>query len=668
MKDEREPQIDPPEGEPSSHAYWRAMSGYSYQQMIAERQSSGQAAYRQQEAFLAKLIAAEQQRLGRELQVLEFGCGFGRHAWWISELPGARYHGYDFSEEMVAPLRKLAPAALAPLAEHLFVGPDVASALGERRFDLIFTVSVLIHSPREQIPKLLAQMDSLLAPGGAICLVENRTIPFDVYDNNWHQGCWLHRYLDILEPGWDLHLAQRFVDTHDIYLLRRNGQSVKRIFRVASPENAFEQAFPLSEMEVDQSGLRHLEAWARRAEPLIRGAGARDEGLTEERELLRVEHERVGRRQKLLTLAEDLQEIRAGHSHVSPERDSGKKDSPSREANVLIDDPFDTHWAHQDARFHRVLHVFSQEWRGIRAAAGYLPGHKMAVTADRTLSDIDHRFALEAIAGAMCEVLVIHGWSKNIEEIVRLARRHQRGLRVTVVWHGSSAQFFLDFDFKAFDRLLQLRREGLLHALGVVKPGLQTLSPRIHPQLLLNIGPRLVEGRMSARGTYAAALVPVPNIALKNFYTNLYAAAGEARTRTVFVTTLHRESKELSVNAKVVLVEHPMRAQLFRLTTEVDVVLNASLSECQPMTALESLAHGVPCLTGPLTLGELTDHPYQQLVQVAQVDSVDQVRAAMVRILDEQARDPHALRVSMAGYLEQLTREALNRYVGFLAQ
>jgi SAM-dependent methyltransferase len=642
------------------------MSGYSYQQMIAERQAAGQLSYGQQETFLSKIVRGEEERLGRTVQVLEFGCGFGRHAWWMSELSGVHYHGYDFSEEMVAPLRKLAPAALAPLEEHLFVGPDVTSVLGDRRFDLIFTVSVLIHSPPERLRGLFSQMAALLAPGGTICLVENRVVPFDVYDNNWHQGCWLHRYLDVLEEGWDLYFAQGFVDTHDIYLLRRNGQAAKRIYRVASPERAFEQGQPLSEADVDLSGLRNVEAWARRAEPLIRGEGASvGQDLSEERELLKVERERVARRQRLLTLAEDLQEIRAARTEDTLAR--GSEDEPSRPGpNVLVDDPFDTQWAHEDRRFHRVLHIFSQEWRGVRAAAGYLPGHKIAVTADRMLSDADHRVALDAIGSSMTGVMVVHGWSTNLEELVRLAKRMHRGLRVALVWHGSSAQFFLDFDFKAFNQVLRLRREGLLDAFGVVKPGLEAISPRIHQKTLLNIGPR-VAGRSKPPRIRAAALVPVANISLKNFYTNLYAAAAEPRMRTVFVTTPHRESKELRPIAKIVLVEHPMRAQLFRLTTEVDVVLNASLSECQPMTALEALAHGVPCLTGPLSLGDLDDHPYQRLVQVVQVDSVSHVRAGVVRILDEVHRDPAGVRQAMGDYQKRLMGEVLSRYLEFLA-
>src|SRR5262249_2907200 len=161
-----------------------------YRQLIEGREAVGQEGYRRQEEILAGLVAAEQRRLARPLDLLEFGCGSGRHASYLSGLEQVDYCGYDFSEEMVAPLRRQPPARMAPLESHLLVGPDLRRLLGDRRFDLVLTVSVLIHNPPEQIAGLLGTMADALRPGGLLCLVENQLVPFTVYENNWHQGCW----------------------------------------------------------------------------------------------------------------------------------------------------------------------------------------------------------------------------------------------------------------------------------------------------------------------------------------------------------------------------------------------------------------------------------------------------------------------------------------------
>src|SRR5687767_5558499 len=106
-----EPTIPPvtsplePAPEPGSLSYWKSLDGSSYQEMIRTRTGQGNRAYSQQERFLTALVQAEQQRLGRPLDVLEFGCGFGRHASYLAGLEGVRYHGFDMSEPMVAPLR-----------------------------------------------------------------------------------------------------------------------------------------------------------------------------------------------------------------------------------------------------------------------------------------------------------------------------------------------------------------------------------------------------------------------------------------------------------------------------------------------------------------------------------------------------------------------------------
>ena len=152
-----------------------------------------------------------------------------------------------------------------------------------------------------------------------------------------------------------------------------------------------------------------------------------------------------------------------------------------------------------------------QEWYGIRAAAGYLPGTKLAIAAERPLTSDDRRAALDAIFSASSRAVVVHGWSQNMFEVIQLAKQHNPKLNVFGVWHGSTAQFFSDVEFEAVSHLLEMRKVGVLKGLATVKPGMELLSDRIHPKPLLNIGPHLPEGRPAPRGPLGAALVPVAN-------------------------------------------------------------------------------------------------------------------------------------------------------------
>ena len=100
---------------------------------------------------------------------------------------------------------------------------------------------------------------------------------------------------------------------------------------------------------------------------------------------------------------------------------------------------------------------------------------------------------------------------------------------------------------------------------------------------------------------------------------------------------------------------------------ESSVVLNPSLSECQPMVAVESLALGVPCLTGPLALGVLDEHPSQRLVQLIDVGSLVPVRAGLEKLLDFQAGSGSVLAEMMDDYRAILRSAALARLSEFVS-
>jgi SAM-dependent methyltransferase len=658
-----------PTRDDAPNAYWRGMDGGLYEEMIRERERDSNRAYLQQETFLREFMLDEQRRLDRPLRVLEFGCGFGRHARYLSDLENVLYYGYDFSESMQEPLRERPPRCLEPISQHLFTGPDVKQALDGRRFDIVFTVSVLIHNPPERVPVLVQQMASLLNARGAVCLIENELVSMSVFENYWHQGCWLHSYPELLPDGYDVFIGQGIVETHDIYVLRpRIGPS--RFFRLQSRNGS---ELPLSRAELDTMGLPKLRNWARSIEPMLRGgvAQTRDSRVGELEERLRAEERRAYRRRRLARLADELGSIRAAQATENFAIVAGGDDSfrpaPVRRPAVLWNEPVDTRWAHGDSRFARVVHVFHQEWHGIRASAGYLPGLKLAITCQRRLTADELRWAIDGCAERLARTVLFHGYSDNADELAFLLRDTFGGsVKLYAVWLGNTAQLHLDFESDSFMRLLQRRRKKVLDGLACVKPDMHLISDAIFNKALLSVPPVIGDGSVRVREWLSgAAFIPVPNDWRKNFYTNLFAARRVERLRDIFVTTRFRDVPDSS-RARVVRFSHPERAQVFRLMRDSDVILNASLSECYPMTALEGLSLGTPCLTGPLSLGELDAHPFQKLCQVRAVDSVREVKESIDRVLDIRERHARELEEMMADYSLRLTTEALQRHGEFL--
>jgi hypothetical protein len=346
----------------------------------------------------------------------------------------------------------------------------------------------------------------------------------------------------------------------------------------------------------------------------------------------------------------------------TPAVQPGRESTPE---SVQVDAALDTAWSHAHPALSDIGHVFHQEWFGIRAAAGYLPGTKLAIASARPLSVENLATLAETVQLRKLKTVLFHGWSPNALMTARAIREAcGREVRLVAVWHGNTAQFMNPFELQQVSELVALRRKKVVDALASVKPDFHLVDAHFHETVLLNVGPMLRE-REAPAAIWDTALIPVPNDWRKNYFTNVFACSA-ARVRVVYVTTPLPRPFGFKVTSKVVDVGRPPRAELFSLLRQVGIMMNASLSECQPMTALEAMVHGVPCVTGPLALGALDAHPYQQLAQVAAVDTVGPVSAAVRTLLTMRRDDPRELLEMMQDYERQLHEAAWSRLAEFL--
>ncbi|QSQ28042.1 methyltransferase type 11 [Pyxidicoccus parkwayensis] len=636
--------------EAESTRHRQGASGNSYRELIRAREEHGNRVAGPQELLLAALIRAEQRVLGRPVEVLELSGDFGSHAASVAALEHVRYQGQDVSGVVGV--------------------PDALAALGGRPLDVVLTVSVLSHLPPERLPALLETLGKLVRPGGLLCLVESPLVPFGVRENGPGQGSWLHPYADLVPDGWDLHYGSGLLDSHDVYVFKRNQVTGRRYFRLASVEQPRDEGQPVTLDALHLQSLPRLRAWTEQVGQAPRDGGSEAESrVAELSQRLDVEVQRSTRRQRLLALSDDLAQLRAEKAETPKSKPAPSHPSESKPVPeaVVIDAPLDTAWAHVDARFDRVLHIFHQEWYGIRAAAGYTPGHKLGITADRPLSAADHRRIVETCETFGIRSVVFQGFSNNALEVVHLLRRvFGSSIKLFNVWHGSTSQFHFEFELETFTRLLALKAGGALDGVACVKPEMHHVSPHIYQGLLLNLPPRVEAAHQRHRAPPTrTAFIPTPNNWWKNFYSNVLVAASVPGIERVFVTSPFTARPEFPLRSPVISVGHLKRAELFRVIRDSDVLLNVTLVECQPMTALEGLTHGVACLTGPLTLGPLDEHPLQKLVQVPGTGSLGLMRSALARVLELRERSTEEYAQMLEDYTRTLCAEALNRYLEF---
>lgn len=334
---------------------------------------------------------------------------------------------------------------------------------------------------------------------------------------------------------------------------------------------------------------------------------------------------------------------------------------------ILFNASLDTDWAQPVPEgFPRLAHIFHREWFGIRAAAGYLPGEKIGIPFHGSIDDDDLLQIVEFIQTSRCEQVLLHCYSQNMEAVARVLRRSfGNSVQIHSVWHGNTAQFHVDVERDCIQRLLRLKRVGIVNHNCFVKPGMRELTDEFFAETLLNVPPHVVSAnRLSSSSPKGKVLIPIPLDWRKNFYTNYLAACASDGVAEVHVVAQGFErQKDFEHGRRVVEHGHMDRASLFALVAQVELALNVTLSECQPMAALESLSFDVPCLTGPLDNGALDEHPLQRLVQLCAVDSLSAVRRAIERILRVRREETGTLSEMMADYRDALTREAFARYL-----
>ncbi|MCW1842239.1 hypothetical protein [Prosthecomicrobium hirschii] len=343
--------------------------------------------------------------------------------------------------------------------------------------------------------------------------------------------------------------------------------------------------------------------------------------------------------------------------------------SNSREEldDVIFNSIEDTKFSHSDTDFERVAHVFHTEWLGIRSACGSIPGLKCAIPADRPLSreDLD-RIGSELIRRG-ADRIVLHGFSPNMDKLVRQFSQSFVGLQLFVVLHGSSPQWVLEYDRDAVQRVLGLAREGLIRRFQIMKAGQETLLYNQYRPILFNLGPRLSGTYTTIDGARAReaklAIAPGWQAVHKNTATNV--AGGLLANRIAEVWTFRGSFDFRNISEKPVRnLTHRSRAEVIEVLARASICLNVSLLDCHPMTNLEAQAVGTPCLRGPLFLDYGDDHQYVRLTEVMNVCSM----RAIAEVADRCLAVPWSEMQSMIEeYTAIMKRKSLERYREFLS-
>jgi SAM-dependent methyltransferase len=690
--------------------YWTKRSGEGYRLQQQGRAVGANSPYELQGVWLKRFLDdLSANRNCRKSRVLEYGCGSGRIAHIVCELETVEYFGFDISRPTTASFRANPPPRLqSNIDDRLRISDTLADAFSAAsKFDVIFTASVLIHNDPEAVKAILAAMLDRLAPGGIVVLIENPHTAVSALKNFWYGGCWCHSFARYFDGRADIEIIDNFADRHAIYIARPpanpgESQFVYRPGPEAAPEALDLQAVLLRGLErATADADRLITEWTatRRdhgallgqerdleeqlvTEPLkLRNgqslAQARFEEaeqtieclaseMSELRKELALARARFAERQQML---EDLAvavnrtakrpDIACDHGPALATEESRPSDTV--EWNALQD----TRYSHTLPGFDRVLQVFHKEWFGIRAAAGSLPGAKLAIPVNVNLSH-DHVVGIyDAISRTGYQRIVFQGVSDNTTKLIEFFA--ERGLAeiLYVVKHGAPAQWDYQPERRAAFRVIELLQAAKIKRLHFMKEGFRYPVQGLFQPMLFNLSPKLNWEKTAYRNHDlfdGVAFAPGWSGWRKNLYTNILAAAMAERVRSVWVYAQNLDLPSPLSN-KLRSWDYSTREFTFELMAQSSLCLNVSLVDCHPMVNVEAQTMGRPCLRGNLYLDALEEHPYVKLTNVNDVTSVVEIRDGIGRVLSVPSAE---LQEIILDYQTKSDDVARSRYLEFL--
>jgi hypothetical protein len=535
-----------------------------------------------------------------------------------------------------------------------------------------------------------------------LLLIENQIVPFDLHENNWHGGCWVHDYAGDLVVDCNVLIFQGAVEEHGVYQIRlaRDG---RREVQIAIPG---EPVRVLADTERLQLGLARLKlALAGMQDELVLGdtaaLGSRLHDLAESSEIQRraldergfelaaVRDECDSLREECASLREqcanlrDVQELRSrlqglmvevrkeiAPIHVVPVASNDAAQSSFVSAfpempSVEWQASRDTIYANEGAQFDRVCHIFHHDWMGIRSAVGALPGHKLSIPSNKSVPVPEIEAIMRRLAELKIEKIVLHGISDGMYMLSRAFSKNGFDEQY-LVWHGTTTQWVWEEERRYAQMAIKMARDGRVKRFSAIRRGLGPIvGERNFAPQLVNMPPKVNVGLVSRRAKRPGqftALAPSWNDLRKNLTTNVLAAQTVASVDKIYVI-----AKDFYLprwlSTKVKKVGYRDHASMLELMATMDLVLNVTTIDCHPMVDLEALAVGTPSVRGPLFLDGLEDHHYVSLTSVDNPMSVEDVAGCIRNVLETEESE---LRGLMNDYTERLRDLSMKRYREFL--
>ncbi len=312
------------------------------------------------------------------------------------------------------------------------------------------------------------------------------------------------------------------------------------------------------------------------------------------------------------------------------------------------------------------LAILHPDWIGIRSSTvNLIPSHLFVTD---NIDIIEARRLAHLLSETGCARLVFSGFALNHGLVIEALRELKPEVKIFILWHGNLLQSSEEYNWRAFQRINQLYKQGYIYKWGFVKEGMaEELAARGYrtgfvmnyvkeiptgPSTTLAGGPHLgIWGAEWNWRKYPYAMLAacglIPGVTGHFYNTN---------PRIIeFINELDLTNIKLESGGVP-------QAQMSAILGQFHLNLYTTLSECAPMLPLESLAAGSPCLLGPNS-HLFKDHDFlHRLLVVPYPDSAAVIADCAQRALAQREEIIRAYMEYAPGY-NQRARDSLAKFL-----
>lgn len=365
-----------------------------------------------------------------------------------------------------------------------------------------------------------------------------------------------------------------------------------------------------------------------------------------------------------ISLADRLRAI-VDTSLQQPQSIANSTRSPPIEPEISLNADADTRYAHPPhPAFERTLTVFTQEWVGIRAAAGSFPGHKLAISKDAQIGPSQLQRLQAFLRELKIETIVFHGSSNGLLRAAEAFRLIDPGLHICCVWHGALAAWCFDEERAFAAAIFSMANRGVFDRISIMKRGAHVLHPKAVPYLLPNLPP-VVSFRPfkspEKNGKKRTVMFAAWNNVWKNMYANVAAAAHSSQVDKII--TYSPVDTKLFDTDRIQSIDYQSREQHLALLAAIDLVLNVTTVDCHPMVEAEALSVGTPCLRSDLDLDFGRGHTFEKLMTVPNPHNLISIAETIDKVFEVPAEELHEI---VKDYRNLVIETSLSRYSQFL--